>query len=75
MSSPEPTVSVIGMTPNVKIFPGMNPVEGHDVHFQSSSGVQGSVFVPTAQLGDLDAVAGMIRQRFSELNAIHNLTL
>jgi hypothetical protein len=75
MTSFQPTLTITGMSPTVKILPGMNPVEGHDIHFQATNGISGSVFVPTTQQADTDYVKGLIQQRYAELSAIKDITL
>lgn len=75
MTNPQITWQVSGLTPTVKFVSGSNvPTEGFDVHFTMNSGVGGSVFVPTAQIGDVERVRAAVIQRATELNTIHNLS-
>jgi len=74
MSAPLPAWQITGMTPTTKLMPGANPTEGYDFHFEASNGVNGSVFIPTAQIGDTDTVATIIRDRIAQLTVIRNLS-
>lgn len=74
MTQPYVTWRSTGMTPTVKFVPGSNtPVEGHDVHFTTSTNLSGSVFVPTGRQGDIEFVRTEIANRVQELAAIHEL--
>lgn len=74
MTTPMPAWSVTGMTPTVKLQPGANPTEGYDFHFEAANGVNGSVFIATAQIADTDTVATLIQDRIRQLTMIKNLT-
>lgn len=75
MTQPSVVWNATGMTPTVKMIPGsVMPIEGHDVHFQTNTGLSGSVFIPTVRMGDTDFVRNAIAQRVAEMAAIHNLS-
>lgn len=74
MTNAVPSWSVQSVTPFTDFVPGRGAVEGAQVTFTTTSGLTGSIFVPTAQLGNTDAIAGSIAQRVSELHAINTLS-
>lgn len=74
MSEPLPNWSVQGLTPDIRFIPGSGPLEGMTLTFVMSSGVTGTVFVPTAILADTDRIAALVQQRVAELHAIHTLS-
>ncbi len=74
MTQPAPGWKVTGISPGLRFVPGYPPVDGLDVRFTLSSGVESTVFVPAAQVGDLDRVQAAIQERVEQLHAIHSLT-
>lgn len=74
MTEPVPGWSVDYVKDDMRYVPGVGPVEGFNVTFTTKSGVTGSVFVPTAQIGDVNRVAALVQQRVEELHAVHTLS-
>lgn len=69
-----PGWNVQGLTPDIRFTPGSGPVEGMTLTFVTTSGVTGTVFVPTNLLADTERIAGLVQQRVAELHAIHTLS-
>lgn len=69
-----PGWKVTGISPGVKFVPGFPPVNGLDVHFTLTSGVESTVFVPEAQAGDINAINYAIQAKVEQLHAIHSLS-
>lgn len=74
MSEPIPAWKVEAILPETGFLPGQGPIEGFRVTFVTATGIQGSVFVPRAVIGDKAAIARSINETVASLNDIHNLT-
>lgn len=74
MPDDTPTWTVNSITPTVKVATGGLPQDGFDVHFVTSTAIEGSVFVAKAQVGDTAFVARQVADAVSKLHAIHSLS-
>lgn len=68
------TYTVKAVTPDSQ-FTGLNtPVAGKRVTFSTSTGYEGSVFVPDSVFSDRNAVQAMIAEEVRRVAAIQSLT-
>lgn len=71
---PLPTWKVTSLSPRTDFQPGTGPVEGYRVNYETSTGIQGFVFVPSSGITDNQAIAAAIQTDVEHLHAIHTLT-
>lgn len=69
-----PDWTVTSVTPYTDFVAGRGPVEGSLVNFQTTSGLAGSVFVPTVELSNQEKIRAMITERIANLDAVHKMT-
>lgn len=74
MTSPSlPAWHVTSVTQRTEFVPAIGPVEGYRVNYETTSGVQSFVFVPTSGISDKVAIAAKIQTDVEHLHAIHTL--
>lgn len=74
MADSLPAWKVTGVAPVTDFVPGQGPIEGHNVTVVTNSSMTFTVFVPTTNLSDTDAVRAAIEERLTALHNIKNLT-
>ena len=67
------TWKVTSTSPTQEFGPNGSPIQGHTVNFTTSTGYEGSVFVPDDVWADASKVKDVIRARAIQAATIKNL--
>lgn len=73
-NEPLPTWKVVSITQRTEFVAGQGPVEGYRVNYETSTGIQGFVFVASSGLANKDQIASAIQTDVERLHAIHTLS-
>ena len=68
------TWAVTAVAQDTQYSPTAAPIPGKRVSFSTSAGYDGTVFIPDAVFGDLDAVRQVIDGEVTKVAAAHGLT-
>lgn len=70
MTAPAPTGGITSITPFTQFTNGVGPQAGFNVNFMTSRGQTGTVFVPTAQIGDTAYVSSAVQAMANQLHSV-----
>lgn len=74
VAGPKVTYRVTGVADDTQFTGGSSPVPGKRVSFSTSTGYDGSVFVPDTVFGDTAAVRALIESMVYQVAAAHVLS-
>ena len=75
MAAPAPiTYKVTGVTPETQYTPTATPIPGKRVTYATSTGYDGSVFVPDTVFSDVAAVRQLIEGEITQVAAAQAIT-